>query len=170
MGSSGRWSILRPCGYERAKSIISRILYPACRAAIIYLALMLPSGSSDPPGAQTKRAASRACVVLLPMGFAWPLLSPAAPVRSYRTVSPSPPAGRGQSASLLHSAVGSPRLAVSQHRALWSADFPRAGNPGPRSPDRLGSPQLYHTGRPIPDPAARKVGLAGVGGPPEWPQ
>jgi hypothetical protein len=27
--------------------------------------------------------------------------------------------------SLLHYAVGSPRLAVSQHRALWRADFPQ---------------------------------------------
>jgi hypothetical protein len=30
-----------------------------------------------------------------------------------------------QYTSLLHFAVGSPRLAVSQHRALWSADFPQ---------------------------------------------
>src|SRR5260221_5169395 len=31
----------------------------------------------------------------------------------------------GHYASLWHCAVASPRLAVSQHRALWSADFPR---------------------------------------------
>src|SRR5690606_1166984 len=30
-----------------------------------------------------------------------------------------------QYTSLLHSAVGSPRLAVSQHRTLWRADFPQ---------------------------------------------
>jgi len=44
---------------------------------------------------------------------------------------------RGQSASLLHFAVRSPCLAVSQHRALWSADFPRYGRAIPRSSDRL---------------------------------
>jgi len=42
---------------------------------------------------------------------------------------------------LWHSAVGSPRLAVSQHRALWSPDFPRRTQdiaPGTtRLPDRL---------------------------------
>ena len=77
---------------QAAKSTVSRILFPVTGVAIIYLASPLPERSSDLPGAQTKRAASRACVVLLPMGFARPPLSPAAPVRSYRTVSPSLPA------------------------------------------------------------------------------
>jgi len=58
-------------------------------------------------------------------------VSPRALVRSYRTVSPSPQLRgeprRRQSASLLHYSVGFPRLAVSQHRALWSADFPQPG-------------------------------------------
>ncbi len=65
-------------------------------ATVISLAPALPPGSSSLPGAQARRAASRACLALLPVGFAWPLLSPATPVRSYRTVSPSlAPSGAG---------------------------------------------------------------------------
>jgi len=94
------------------------------QAVIIYLGRRLLDASRNLPGTRTGRAAPRSCLVLLPVGFAWPPVSPPAPVRSYRTVSPSPSPWGGQYTSLLHYAVGSPRLAVSQHRALWSADFP----------------------------------------------
>ena len=99
-----------------------------CPWATIYLERVLPHASSGLPGTRMVRAAPRPCLAFLPVGFAWPRLSPGAPVRSYRAVSPSPP-GRAwrHYASLWHSSVGSPRLAVSQHRALWSADFPQAG-------------------------------------------
>ena len=39
---------------------------------------------------------------------------------------------------LLHCSVGSPRLGVTQHRALWSSDFPRTIKDGPRLPSLLG--------------------------------
>ena len=45
------------------------------------------------------------------------------------------------SAFLWSSSVGSPRLGVTQHRALWSPDFPRPVA-GARPPGRLGR-QLY---------------------------
>jgi hypothetical protein len=47
---------------------------------------------------------------------------------------------------------GSPRLAVSQHPALWSPDFPRPGpvpkqRPGPRPPGRLTVPSSVPVAR-----------------------
>jgi len=40
--------------------------------------------------------------------------------------------------------VGSPRLGVTQHPALWSPDFPRAGSPPcPRPPGLLGPSTVY---------------------------
>ncbi len=72
-----------------------------------------------------------ACFALLPVGFAWPPASLPAPVVSYTTFSPSrtrtlwqPQCPRRNPFSVAL-AVGLPRLAVSQHRALWSADFPQ---------------------------------------------
>lgn len=116
---------------------ISRVLSRAkCPWAVIYLGRTLPPASCSLPGTQTARAAPCSCLTLLPMGFAWPRLSPDTPVRSYRTVSPSPP--KRQYPSLLHFSVGFPRLAVSQHRALWSADFPQTGQTPIR--DRPASP------------------------------
>jgi hypothetical protein len=73
-------------------------------------------------------------LTLLRVGFAEPPGSPRALVRSYRTVSPLPvvwprqpgntPIGGLFSVAL---SCGSPRLAVSQHPALRSPDFPRPG-------------------------------------------
>ena len=64
--------------------------------------------------------------ILLRAGFTEPLRSPAALVRSYRTVSPSPPSSRG-GGGLFSVALsrGSPRVAVSNRPALRSPDFPR---------------------------------------------
>ncbi len=51
----------------------------------------------------------------------------------------------GHSTSLWHFSVGLPRLAVSQHRALWSADFPHPGNcQGRDRPVDLITSLLYH--------------------------
>jgi hypothetical protein len=66
------------------------------------------------------------CLALLLVGFAWPRRSPASPVVSYTTISPLPRGAREAVSFLWHSAVRSPRLAVSQHHALWSPDFPRS--------------------------------------------
>jgi len=85
------------------------------RMAAIYLCSL--------PKTQRGRAApyslagTRLCLALLSVGFAWPERSPAPPVVSYTAVSPLPRLRRAVF-SLWHSAVGSPRLAVSQHRAL----------------------------------------------------
>jgi len=62
-----------------------------------------------------------------PVGFAGPLRSPEAPVRSYRTLSPLTAAGAV--AGLLSVAravvpVGPARLPVRKHGALWCSDFP----------------------------------------------
>ncbi len=71
------------------------------------------------------------CLALLPVGLAEPPGSPRALVRSYRTVSPLPVhriRGPGAIGGLLSVALscGSPRLGVTQHRALWSPDVPRS--------------------------------------------
>src|SRR5207247_3308281 len=87
-----------------------------------------PGVSADGP--------SSPCVALLPMGFAEPPGSPRALVRSYRTVSPLPVRSRvlrpGPAIAGLFSVAlscGLPRLGVTQHRARWSPDVPRAGAP-----------------------------------------
>jgi len=78
-------------------------------------------------------------LVLLPVGLAKPVWSPRLLVVSYTTFSPSPRAwaGAGSLFSVALS-VGSPRLDVIQHRALWSSDFPRLEAFQPRPPDLLG--------------------------------
>jgi hypothetical protein len=77
--------------------------------------------------------ASVPCSALLRVGFAEPPGSPRALVRSYRTVSPLPvprcSMNIGAIGGLFSVALscGSPRLAASQHPALWSPDLPRPG-------------------------------------------
>ncbi len=69
---------------------------PRARAAVIYLGRRLPAASCGLPGGRGRRAASRrsarlpSCLALLPVGFAWPDLSPGPPVVSYTTFSPLP--------------------------------------------------------------------------------
>ena len=76
---------------------VSRILYPdEIGMAIIHLGQSLPIGSSDLPGGRSgPKSASGGQPWLTPPylvlhreEFAWPRMSPHAPVRSYRTVSP----------------------------------------------------------------------------------
>ena len=65
---------------------------------------------------------------------------------------------------------GSPRLAVSQHPALWSPDLPRPGpatevRPGPRSPGRL----TVATSVPGDGPGAASLGPGAPGNAGRWP-
>jgi hypothetical protein len=74
------------------------------------------------------RAAHFPRLALLRVGFTEPPRSPSVLVRSYRTLSPLPVrASRPAIGGFLSVALscGSPRLAVSQHPALWSPDLPR---------------------------------------------
>ena len=57
------------------------------------------------------------------------------PVRSYRTISPLPVSRRSETIGGIFSvplSVGSPRLRVTKHPALWSSDFPRPPKRRPR--------------------------------------
>src|SRR5438552_2117875 len=95
------------------------------------------------PTRGSKDGPSSPCLALLPVGLAEPPGSPRALVRSYRTVSPLPVRRKpGAIGGLLSVALscGSPRLGVTQHRALWSPDVPRTGHAGPRPPGRLAAP------------------------------
>ena len=82
------------------------------------------------------------------MGFAEPPGSPRVLVRSYRTVSPLPvrtsreawPAIGGLFSVAL--SCGSPRLGVTQHRALRSPDVPRTDRVGTRPPGRLATADI----------------------------
>jgi len=63
--------------------------------AIIHLAQPLPAGSSDLPGGRSGSKSASGGQPLTPPylvlhreEFAWPRMSPRAPVRSYRTISP----------------------------------------------------------------------------------
>ena len=126
-----RVSVL-PC-VGRSSQPLSRILYPSRRrVAAIYLGRTLPRTSTRPTrssegtGHSLSLEGTCPCLALLLVGFAWPRRSPASPVVSYTTISPLPRGAREAVSFLWHSAVRSPRLAVSQHHALWSPDFPRS--------------------------------------------
>ena len=74
-------------------------------------------------------------LALLRVGFTEPPRSPGTLVGSYPTVSPLPhnPAGAGHRGGLFSVALsrGLPRVAVSNHPALWSPDVPRRADQGP---------------------------------------
>ncbi len=122
------------------------------RAAIIHLGGLSPGRSSTLPAAQTRRAASR-CLFGLAGGGVCPAIAVTRDaVRSYRTFSPLPLTCGGRFASPACSrrakpgphvkggmfsvalSLGSRRVAVSNHRALPSSDFPpgRANRPSDR--------------------------------------
>jgi len=69
-------------------------------------------------------------LALLRVGFTEPARSPGSLVSSYLTVSPLPPV-KAAVCFLWHWSVGSPPLAVSQHPALRSPDFPPVRLPAP---------------------------------------
>ena len=97
---------------------------------------LLPSSSNLPGSLGRAGLVTLPYLVLLRVGFADPPLSPAALVRSYRTVSPLPRPGtqgadrwwsaRPNCGGLLSVAlsVPLPGLGVTQHAALRSPDFP----------------------------------------------
>jgi hypothetical protein len=74
------------------------VLRSETEAAIIHLVQPLPAGSSDLPGGRSllssQKDFGRAALLTPPYlvlhreEFAWPRMSPHAPVRSYRTISP----------------------------------------------------------------------------------
>ena len=102
---------------------------------------------------------------LLRVGFTEPCRSPGTLVVSYTTVSPLPRGPRAEARTprggLFSVALsrGSRRVAVDNHPALWSPDFPRrsAANGVPtRSPDQLVRAGLYR--RPAHPQARRFIG------------
>ena len=73
-------------------------------------------------------SSQRLLLGLAPDGVYHAVLVAKYPVRSYRTFSPLPPNPFEPDGGIFSVALsfGSPRLAVSQHLALWSPDFPPA--------------------------------------------
>ena len=108
-----------------------------------WVAIHLSGLPGEPSLSGGGRAAHFPRLALLRVGFTEPPRSPSALVRSYRTVSPLPVRARRPAIGGFLSVAlscGSPRLAVSQHPALWSPDLPRhdpAVRPVPRPPGRL---------------------------------
>src|SRR3569833_1531111 len=77
------------------------------------------------------RRSSRSLLALLRVGFTQPPRSPGTLVVSYTTVSHIPPSGNGGGLFSVALSRGSPRVAASNHPALRSPAFPRAGSPRP---------------------------------------
>ena len=120
------------------------VLQAEPEVAIIHLAQPLPAGSSDLPGGRSgPKSASGGQPWLTPPylvlhreEFAWPRMSPRAPVRSYRTISPitsRPDDRRGwfvfcctcrRPACQISRFNNVRRPAVSGLAALWCSDFP----------------------------------------------
>src|SRR5439155_7657461 len=105
---------------------------------------VLPAVAVDPSSDDCagRRPRAAALLALLRVGFTEPPRSPGVLVGSYPTVSPVPrrPCRRGGLFSVALSR-GSPRVAVSNHPALWSPDVPRRAGPrgagSTRPPGRL---------------------------------
>src|SRR5689334_15911009 len=121
----------------RTSRSVRRVLCTRSRgAAAIHLGLPLPAGSSGLPAGSGGPASNacagppwRALLALLRVGFTEPPRSPGVLVGSYPTVSPLPPGSHAArpGGGLFSVALsrGSPRVAVSNHPALWSPDVPR---------------------------------------------
>lgn len=131
---------------------VSRVLYPPKRAVIISLGRRLPDASSNLPG-----TASGTGRPIVPAWFCsrWGLPGRLCHHRRRCALTapfhPHPACLRMGALYLsVALAVGSPRLAVSQHRALWSADFPHLAQGETRSPGQLESLLvLYHLRSPV---------------------
>jgi len=113
--------------------VLSRrvVAFPA--AADIPLGPALPPASSELPGSAAGHRIAPLCA-LAPGGACPAARVATGAVRSCRTVSPLPALAGGLFSVAL--SRESPRLAVSQHPALWSPDFPPAVT-GRRPPGRL---------------------------------
>ena len=129
--------------------------------AIIPLGRPLLGGSCDLLGIESARATparfpSRSQTGLAPGGVCRAPLVTEGAVRSYRTVSPLPtPRGAGGLFSVALS-FESPRLAVSQHPALRSPDFPR------RTPKKKGPAATTCPARARSDSIIARSGRAGT--------
>ena len=128
------------CEKKELQQVISRVLFPIPvtrkGAMIIHLGRQLPAASSDLPESTDGQSLTLSYSVLLRMGFTKLSRSPGKLVSSYLTFSPlpagriPPPQGtsgnrRGGIFSVALS-LGLPPVAVSDHPALWSSDFPPA--------------------------------------------
>ena len=100
------------------------------RGRIIYLGPASLPASCGLPGTRAERATPRPLFGLAPGGVCHAAPVASGPVRSYRTLSPLP-VPPGAIGGLLSAAlsVGSRRPGVTRHPALWSSDFPPAGEP-----------------------------------------
>lgn len=116
--------------------------------AVISLGQRLPATSSGLPGGQKGRAAPRRPQTPSPLlGLAPGGVCQAAPVTGgagallpHRFTLTAPAQGGVGGLFSVALSVGSPRLGVTQHRALRSSDFPQAAPSRPRPPGQLGYP------------------------------
>jgi len=114
---------------------------PLQAVTAIPLGRRLPAASSGLPGSGAGRPE---CSPIWPCS-GWGLHGrpvSGTPVRSYRTISPLPPALRGARGRYVSVAlsVGSRRPAVSRHPVRWSSDFPPAGSPRAHPPAAVRPP------------------------------
>jgi len=111
---------------------------------------MRPTRKPETGSLLTSEDAVFSYLVLLLMGFTEPRISRPALVRSYRTVSPLPAPRERDVGGLLSVAlsVGLPRLAVNQHGALWSSDFPPFPREAETATSRKSRPLILIQGQP----------------------
>ena len=139
--------VCKPNSVPQSQNLRSEISDPKIGVAIIHLAQSLPTGSSDLPGGRIpsnrdlggQPLLTPPYLVLHCEEFAWPRVSPRAPVRSYRTVSPITRCRAGLFSVAL--VVAPPpfravrRPAVSGLAALWCTDFPLPAQRRQQPPD-----------------------------------
>ena len=135
-------------GYHRPRSLVHirvaasqpvrRILFGPRSAVTIHLGRRSPDGSSGLPG-----VVGRAVLPLLglaPGGAcrATRVTPGAGALLPHRFTLACAPVARAIGGLLsVALSCGSPRLGVTQHRALWSPDVPRTSHAGPRPPGQL---------------------------------
>ena len=125
---------------------VSRILFPINRAATISLGQPLPAASMRP----TREHRSEHFCSLLGLAPGGGCLADAVTsaaggllLRLFTLTSSESEAY----CFLWPCSAGSLRLGVTQHRAQWSSDFPRAARNRPRLPGLLGVKASYHASR-----------------------
>lgn len=138
------------CGADQAcKPSSVACARPGCRKpAIISLGRQLPVASSglpegheaSHPGRTDHWPVRHPLFDLAPDGvcLAEPVTRSAGGLLHHRCTLVQRPFSRRTTCFLLHCAVGSPRLGVTQHRALWSSDFPPVPPGDARLPGLLG--------------------------------
>jgi len=124
--SNGTPVYLAPWGFNQADkpSSVSPAGYPGGDGGHSSRAPVARGLQQPTRGPWAGRPRTPSYLALLRVGFTEPPMSPPALVSSYLTVSPLPPEGGGLLSVAL--SLGSPPLAVNQHPALWSSDFPPA--------------------------------------------